>query len=355
MKPTQALLAGLRRRPAFTLIELLVVIAIIAILIALLLPAVQQAREAARRTQCRNNMKQLGLALHNYESTFGVFPAGRSGTAGGSAVANTEYLSGLVYLLPFLEQNPVYNSIGSTITGAPMGPAPWIETFAPWQNKIPAFLCASQGSHLVDAGGYQQRAGRTAYAFNIGDSTTQGPNYRGMFGKHSYAKISAVTDGTSNTLLMAERRWPVTAGDIGHTALNRGSALVGMPTDCRSTVGANRRYIVPATNQGAWAGRGWADGQPGITNFSTVLPPNSPSCYPGTSAGSDGISSAGSMHVGGCTVLLADGSSRFISENIDAGNQGVSATWSSAMPAASAYGIWGALGTRSGGETTGEF
>jgi hypothetical protein len=114
-------------------------------------------------------------------------------------------------------------------------------------------------------------------------------------------------------------------------------------------------YIVPTADIAAWAGRGWADGQPGVTNFSTVLPPNSPSCYPATSAGSDGISSAGSLHTGGCMILLTDGSARFISENIDAGNQGISATYSGTMPAASAYGVWGSLGTRSGGETTGEF
>jgi prepilin-type processing-associated H-X9-DG protein len=114
-------------------------------------------------------------------------------------------------------------------------------------------------------------------------------------------------------------------------------------------------YNVAPTDYAAWNGRGWADGQPGVTDVATVLPPNSPSCYPATSAGSDGLPAAGSLHAGGCTVLLTDGSVRFISENIDSGNQGQNATYGASMPAASRYGVWGALGTRSGGDTVGEF
>src|SRR5438552_8131033 len=107
-----------RRRLGFTLIELLVVIAIIAVLIALLLPAVQQAREAARRSQCKNNLKQLGLALHNYHETYGVFPFECGGTGWtGSGTGNWGRLSGTVVLLPFLDQTPLWNQISTALPG----------------------------------------------------------------------------------------------------------------------------------------------------------------------------------------------------------------------------------------------
>ena len=349
-----------RRSRGFTLIELLVVIAIIAILIALLLPAVQQAREAARRTQCRNNLKQLGLALMNYESTHSRLPPGRGGNGKTGGLGNQEYMSGLVFVLAFIDQNALYQSISSpsqtTPLGAlpPMGPAPWNEGFDPWKVKVSAYLCPSNGAHRVDGGGYQVGHGRTAYAFSNGDSTTQGPNYRGMFGKNSYTRLRDVTDGLSNTVLMAERRWPMAEGDVGHTASVQPAATVGTPANCRATVGPGKKYLNPAGAL-AWAGRAWSDGSPGISQVATVLPPNSPSCYPGTSPGSDGISSAGSQHTGGCMVLMGDGGVRFVSENIDSGNQGLSATYSSSMPPASRFGVWGALGTRAGGEVVGEF
>src|SRR6187399_3083624 len=127
----------IKRRKAFTLIELLVVIAIIAVLIALLLPAVQQAREAARRTQCKNNLKQLGLALHNYLDVAGMFPHRRGGTDGASAtLSNDNHGSGLTMILPYLDQSPLYNQISSTQTFG-------TTTYAPF------------GDSSADASGYQ--------------------------------------------------------------------------------------------------------------------------------------------------------------------------------------------------------
>jgi len=129
------------KRKGFTLIELLVVIAIIAILIALLLPAVQQAREAARRTQCKNNLKQLGLALHNYHDVYGRFIYRKGGTAGNPGNANR--LSGFMGLMPYIEQGPLFNTVaagGGTGNQPPGGPVGWTG-WAEWNVTIPALLC----------------------------------------------------------------------------------------------------------------------------------------------------------------------------------------------------------------------
>src|SRR5262249_6699496 len=133
---SHAMLGYGRRKTGFTLIELLVVIAIIAVLVALLLPAVQQAREAARRSQCKNNLKQLGLALHNYHEQYKVFCNSRGGPNDGSGRQGDE--SGMVQLLPFIDQAPLYQQIPSTVPNVC-----WDTGFAPWRAQIGVFLCPS--------------------------------------------------------------------------------------------------------------------------------------------------------------------------------------------------------------------
>lgn len=131
-----------QKKRGFTLIELLVVIAIIAILIALLLPAVQQAREAARRTQCKNNLKQLGIALHSYHDVNKMFCQMRGGTDGTSADSTVHSTSGFVMLLPFLEQAPLYKDIqegrdrDGSLTAPRGGPVPWESGFDPWRSRF---------------------------------------------------------------------------------------------------------------------------------------------------------------------------------------------------------------------------
>lgn len=211
-----------RRKRGFTLIELLVVIAIIAILIALLLPAIQQAREAARRTQCKNNLKQLGIALHNYHDVYKIFPYMEGGTEGiaVSTANNNASLSGLVSLLPMMEQSVIYNDIKegrdrdgdpAGVTYAAGGPVPWDTAFDPYRAQVPGLLCPSDVK--ITGGG---NFGRNNYRFNIGTYSRNnhssaaargwGTNeINGLFGRQTGFGIDDCIDGTSQTLMMAER------------------------------------------------------------------------------------------------------------------------------------------------------
>ncbi|WP_166823418.1 DUF1559 domain-containing protein [Thalassoroseus pseudoceratinae] len=315
-------------RRGFTLIELLVVIAIIAILIALLLPAVQQAREAARRTQCKNNLKQLGLALHNHHDVHGNFPSRQ-----GSPAGTHSRLSGMLDLLPFLEQNNLFDDIFATNP-----PEPWNGSFAPWQNEIPALLCPSSPEH--PAGG---AIGDHNYHFCSGDShVTNTANPRGVFGDDSYLAMRDVTDGTTNTIAMGERAFPRAGKDINYTAVGSNHTV---PADCAATYDTTTRQYTGTAH--TWSGRRWNDGGAGFSAINTCLPPNSPQCAHNNHDAQNGYYTASSEHAGGVQVVMVDGSVQFVSENIDAGNQGAS---SSGLSGVSPYGVWGAMGTRNGSE-----
>lgn len=295
----------LRSRRGFTLIELLVVIAVIAILIGLLLPAVQQAREAARRTQCKNNLKQLGLALHNYHDTHLVFPPG--------SLRGTGLAWGFVtHTLPYFEQTSVYNTIDFS------------------QTDCAVFLIAQQATGRSDAasvllpiltcpsdplGGTQLLSGPNGPSPNTYDTGKLYPsNYIGVAGSKESAawcpyagiadgdgmlytssrvRIADITDGTSNTFLLGERGieegldwgWPICGG-----------------TECEQYISAERG-LTPADN-----------------------PPNTPNIE----------RRFWSWHVGGDHFLMSDGAVRFLSTSID-------------------YRTFLSLSTRSGGEVIGEF
>ncbi|MSR58968.1 MAG: DUF1559 domain-containing protein [Planctomycetaceae bacterium] len=363
-----------RRSRGFTLIELLVVIAIIAVLIALLLPAVQQAREAARRSQCKNNLKQLGLALHNYHDTYKMFPSLGGGTGWyGGGTGNWGRLGGLVWMLPFFDQAPLYSQISGrfvqgTTTYPAMGPEPWDWDYQPWQAKMEVLRCPSD----MYAGFTPQS--KTNYAFCLGDGIVNNNGNpqewwsndpRGMFYLHSKLGIAACTDGSSNTIAMGERAlWQnnrsVLGGLVGGVP-----GIAGNPLICKNLAGPGREYLASvamgpgdgtdANSAGIkdMAGTRWCDINPTMTGMNTVLPPNSPSCTEGTWDGEWGIFSASSRHTGGVHVLLCDGAVRFISENIDAGNS--SAPDPGTTKGKSPYGVWGALGTRGSGDIVGDF
>ena len=308
------------RKPSrgFTLIELLVVIAIIAILIALLLPAVQQAREAARRTQCKNNLKQLALAVHNYHDTANVFPFGYY-----LAPPFTNFRNTFTMILPYIEQSNVYSGIDHNV---PMmnGPTGYNATVqaqnvAMAATVIPAFLCASSpgpttDDYLYPANGFgggvppvtcTWKGGRSDYSGTTGIRSTfgdfaygvglQGGDRNGVFRAAglggSKSSMRDITDGTSNTFLFGER--------TGGVKLYYKTNAAALPA------------ILGQTNGGSWADalafENWLQG----------------SLYDGTANGGPcamctNIRGNGfhSFHTGGCQFAMADGSVRFVSENI---------------------------------------
>lgn len=357
-------------RRAFTLIELLVVIAIIAILIALLLPAVQQAREAARRTQCKNQLKQFGLAMHNYADTYGRFPAGSGGSGSPTAtVANTHNnnrINAMVALLPYMEESALYNLINSTQTFGgvvypPGGAQPWQQNYDLWgsQFQVKGMNCPSDSPSGDNRGGRWSggAAATTSYSFCHGDHMTgiqdQGAyQRRGLFGTRSYAQFRDITDGTSNTMAMSERCFPKGARSVFGNVVE---SLVGVATNpslCFAQYNRATREYLPSAVLSVYkvGGTRAYDGMPIYTGFNAILPPNSGACLIGN-INSRGVMTAQSWHIGGVQVAFADGSARFISENIDSGNSGSPERLSGASP----YGVWGSLATINGGEVTGEF
>ncbi|MCS7239578.1 MAG: DUF1559 domain-containing protein [Thermoguttaceae bacterium] len=359
----------------FTLVELLVVIAIIGILIALLLPAVQAAREAARRSQCTNNLKQLALAAHNYADTYKVLPPGEIGTGvmwGGDPVnTNTERLSTWVLLLPYYEQQSLYSQISQPLTASGVVLPPWgrdpstntpgdpanSRFYPPWTVQLPVLICPSDGKIGQKSAADQ---GRTNYRTSMGDCIYRGwardgdpTTIRGLFGLRGGVPFSAITDGTSNTIMFSERLFGANAVLIKEgmatnvTSLNPNAAV--SPAECLQTKNPARpnEYLTSTYGTANWSGRRWASGIPQYTRFNTVLPPNSPACNDSTWDERNAVIPPSSNHPGGVNVALADGSVRFVSETIDAGNPTATEVRSGPSP----YGVWGALGSKEGGES----
>lgn len=350
-----------RSKTGFTLIELLVVIAIIAVLIALLLPAVQQAREAARRSQCKNNLKQFGLALHNYHDVANKFPPFGGGTGTLSSGGERSRLSGIAFLLPYVDQGALYQEIQSL-----PGDNPPYNNNVPWTRVVPILLCPSDaGQQDPNAAGNTR--GKKNYMFCAGDSHAGNgcarPAYpvatqsRGLFAALTCYGLRDATDGASNTIAMAEMVGADSTngpGIIAKTVLGAGTAS---PAACAALWNATSRSYPGGAYTGEPArSYRWADGAGSFTAFSTAVPPNSASCFSngGGTSYCDGIYSAESRHTGGVHALMADGAVRFISNYIDAGNQSALLP-SVSSTSASPYGVWGALGTRSSGEVVSDF
>jgi len=320
-----------RARDAFTLVELLVVIAIIGILVAMLLPAVQAAREAARRIQCANNMKQLGVALHNYHSSHSTFPPGTIQT-GNCVFCPPEWPSYLHHLLPFTEEQALYDIMDV------MNQGPWLVPFPPESRgfSVTTLLCPSDGM-----------GGLTITANFVGDNELYRSNYLGifsglkdeyhhthgsqpgpreeqaMFGVNQGRRIRDITDGTSKTMALAEYL----------TGTNKDNYR-GAPFTTRA--GAQILYTTLTPNSSApdvmWNAMGPTEET--CENNGLGLPQLNMPCQYG--ATSTNYASPRSRHRGGVQVLLCDGSVRFVSNDVDL------------------MSAWRPLGTISGAEAVGD-
>ncbi len=336
-EPREVPVAALQKklsRFGFTLIELLVVIAIIAVLIALLLPAVQQAREAARRTQCRNNLKQLGLALHNYESTHNVFPLISHNSTGTSAQAQ---------MLPFIDQGNLQNLIDFS-KPLMLGSGPNISLNPAFQGiqdrQVPTFLCPSDSGDPMSLDRDVQWAA-TNYLMNIGSGT--GFNYcasgvvepDGLFWRGSSSRIRDITDGTSNTVLMAEGVFGGRDG-VSSTLLTDPQRQLRQVSGGGAACTRTAENLVSSPTTGYNGGRNgsWIRTTASHTGVNAYYPPNSSS--PDTSFHGDVVSASRSAHVGGTQAVLADGSVRFVSQNVN-------------------LETWRALFSRNGKETISDF
>lgn len=307
------------RRGGFTLIELLVVIAIIAVLIALLLPAVQQAREAARRSQCKNNMKQIGLALHNYHDTFTVFPPGGIGynfTASNTDTPQLGVYSPLVHILPYIDQAPLYSKFDFNQSFAHPTNAPNAGT------RMNAYLCPSYAGATTGTA-YQYRgfsafsatatnylgvAGYvTAGNQNASAKTNLPANQLGIFWANSDTRIRDITDGTSSTFIYGEFRANMMEV-LGYGA---------MDPDSRWSP-----WVLGITLEGSGSVKGMRFGP-------NQLPPKVAYAQDWTQL------PFSSQHTGGVHMLNADGSTVFASDNID-------------------ITVWRARSSRAGGEVLGE-
>lgn len=355
-----------RKRRGFTLIELLVVIAIIGVLIALLLPAVQQAREAARRIQCTNNLKQIGLALHNYHSVYDSFPNGASLNMSSPAGDQTDGYPWVTWndwscqalLLGFMEQRQLYDAANFNwaVWHSNRTRSGYAANLTVFNTRVAGFLCPSDGEagRSFTNNYYASVGPNTTAASQSGVSKTGVVSGRGSPGLFAYTFAYGArdcTDGTSNTVAFSEglvsaqsgkvtrRTGMVNLSDPGgglqYNAFDNPNGVLGLIRACDAAWNA-----APASGGSNFPnaiGTRWSMGVTGWTMFATILTPNEKpwsACRIGCAGcGIDNtqIMSATSAHSGGVNVAMADGSVKFVKGSI-------------------ARSVWWGLGTRAGNE-----
>jgi prepilin-type N-terminal cleavage/methylation domain-containing protein/prepilin-type processing-associated H-X9-DG protein len=371
-----------RSSQGFTLVELLVVIAIIGVMVGLLLPAVQAAREAARRMSCSNNMKQLGLGFHNYHSAYNQLPMhfGGSrgflgvGTAGNNptvaqtpsptpAGSNHLLLSALVGITPFIEQqalweqisNPLRNSVNGNFSA--MGPNPNRglipgNPYPPFLTEIsslrcpsdPGFglpaqgrsnyaVCLGDAMHFTNSGAIAWNAMQNQWVENAARAQRTRESCRGVFVPSVVTSFRDILDGTANTIMAGEIATDIGDRDNRTIAFDPVTAVqlevANNPSYCVDNGfidPQNPRFWAPSLDYGAGlvgvqGGRGfrWACAVLTYTGFNTILPPNREQCQ-WNGANAPGSISPSSRHQGGAHVIMADGAVKFITDSIEAGN-----------------------------------
>ena len=347
------------RGSGFTLIELLVVIAIIAVLIALLLPAVQMAREAARRTQCRNNLKQIGLALHNYHDNFALFPPNdmRAENGWNGSPHTDQRYSLKFFLFPYMELATIYNATNVNRPGVG-----FLDPLQGWNNfpnldpnktiriqRIEVFICPSDSTTHI--GNYDRQAAGQSYASN-GGTERYFNNWRSNGIEYCPGwdlavglpvGVKDVTDGTANTSAFSEWIMGRAQGDLGQRENEKDPLAVVWGGDGGANIN-NTTFNDPNGNQVMerlcqqnksyswdWRGEYWIWGNTGRGGgIGHTMRPNRKTCDAGWDTPTH-LQSPSSLHPGGVNVLFCDGTVRFVSDNVD-------------------YDTWRAIGTRAGGE-----
>lgn len=342
----------MRRRSGFTLIELLVVIAIIAILIALLVPAVQKVREAASRTQCQNNLKQIGLALHMYHDANKHLPFGK----GPSYPGAPSYARWSVHsqILPYVEQAALYQTLNFSFPPNTNGMAGPVVNFMPaytnagntnamCSSPVPLFLCPSDSAPITGWLGQNNYVGCVGTMYECDDSESNvSPidptdiTRAGVLYFLSQVRLTDITDGTSNTALFSEhlRGGGVASSKTAMFVMPNQTSLNGTYTTCQ---GLNPQTATPLSY---WQGGSWSMGEMCCTLYNHVSTPNTITCaglpFPGGMNTMSMCQPATSAHDSGVNLLLGDGSTRFVTNGVS-------------------LATWQALGTRNNGEVVGDF